>query len=92
MTIITVGGILVSIGLFGLCFCMLIDYNIKWLFRVFVFSSISGIFLLFAGIVETSPKEPTALDVYQGKTTLEITYKDSVPIDTIVVFKDEFKE
>lgn len=35
--------------------------------------------------------EPTALDVYQGKTTLEITYKDSVPIDTIVVFKDEFK-
>lgn len=35
--------------------------------------------------------EPTALDVYQGKTTLEITYKDSIPIDTIVVFKEEFK-
>ena len=34
--------------------------------------------------------EPTALDVYQGKTTLEITYKDSIPIDTIIVFKDEF--
>lgn len=34
--------------------------------------------------------EPRAIDVYQGKTTLEITYKDSIPIDTIVVFKDEF--
>jgi hypothetical protein len=30
---------------------------------------------------------PTALDVYQGKTTLEITYKDGVPIDSVVVFK-----
>lgn len=30
---------------------------------------------------------PQAIDVYKGKTTLEITYKDSVPIDSIVVFK-----
>ena len=30
---------------------------------------------------------PTAMDVYQGKTTLEITYKDSIPIDSVVVFK-----
>ena len=35
---------------------------------------------------------PTAMDVYQGKTTLEITYKDSIQIDSIVVFKDEFKK
>lgn len=33
---------------------------------------------------------PTALDVYRGKTTLEITYKDSVALDSAVVFKDEF--
>jgi heme/copper-type cytochrome/quinol oxidase subunit 2 len=31
---------------------------------------------------------PTAIDVYQGKTTLEITYKDGVPVDSTVVFKD----
>lgn len=30
---------------------------------------------------------PTAMDVYQNKTTLEITYKDSIPIDSVVVFK-----
>lgn len=34
----------------------------------------------------------TALDVYQGKTTLEITYRDSFPVDSVVVFKDEFKK
>lgn len=30
---------------------------------------------------------PSAMDVYQGKTTLEITYKDGVAIDSVVVFK-----
>ena len=33
-------------------------------------------------------KEPTAMDVYRNKTTLEITYKDGVPIDSTVVWKD----
>lgn len=33
---------------------------------------------------------PTEMDVYEGKTTLEITYRDSIPIDTIVVLKPEF--
>ena len=31
--------------------------------------------------------KPTALDVYRGKTTLEITYRDSVAIDSTVVYK-----
>lgn len=30
---------------------------------------------------------PRAMDVYQGKTTLEITYRDSVVVDSVVVFK-----
>ena len=30
---------------------------------------------------------PTAIDVYRGKTTLEITYRDSVAIDSTVVYK-----
>ena len=45
--------------------------------------------LLFT--IEQYETNPSAIDVYQGKTTLEITYKDGVPIDTIVVFKDEEK-
>lgn len=39
-----------------------------------------------------SKDNPTALDVYQGKTTLEVTYKDNIPVDSVVVFKDEFKK
>ena len=31
---------------------------------------------------------PTAMDVYQGKTTLEYTIRDSVKVDSIVIFKD----
>ena len=34
---------------------------------------------------------PTAKDVYYGKTTLRIVYEDSIPVDTIVVFKKEFR-
>ena len=34
---------------------------------------------------------PSAMDVYQGKTTLEITYKDGVAIDSVVVFKNDNK-
>lgn len=31
--------------------------------------------------------KPTAMDVYKHRTTLEITYKEGIAIDSIVVFK-----
>lgn len=34
---------------------------------------------------------PTAMDVYRGKTTLKITYVDSVAVDSVVVYKPEFE-
>lgn len=37
--------------------------------------------------VSIDSRNPTAMDVYKGKTTLEITYKGVVPVDTVVVFK-----
>ena len=43
-------------------------------------------------IIDSSEIEPTALDVYQGKTTLEIIYRDSIPVDSTVVYKEEFKK
>ena len=51
----------------------------------------AGIFLMFAkdDFVEEHSNVPSALDVYKGKTTLQITYRDSIPIDTIVVFKEK---
>lgn len=38
-------------------------------------------------IVVYYENKPTAIDVYRGKTTLEITYRDKVPVDTVVVLK-----
>ena len=39
-------------------------------------------------MIEYTNKDiPKALDVYQGKTTLEITYRDSIPVDSVVVFR-----
>ena len=43
--------------------------------------------LLSALAVITYFSEPKAMDVYKSKTTLEITYKDNVAIDSTVVFK-----
>lgn len=60
------------------------------------FSFLAGATLILCIEVFISIKEknniPTALDVYQDKTTLEITYRDSIPVDSVVVFKDEFKK
>ena len=45
---------------------------------------IGGVMLCNEGV---KAKQPTALDVYRGKTTLEITYRDNVAIDSTVVYK-----
>ena len=46
-------------------------------------------FIGWCGYIVGTIGEPTAMDVYQGKTTLEITYKDGVPVDSVVVFKNK---
>lgn len=48
---------------------------------------ILGCFMFFIGI--SINNVPTAMDVYQNKTTLEITYRDGIPVDSVVVFKDK---
>lgn len=53
----------------------------------FLLSFLFVIEVIFISSILENPK-PTAMDVYQGKTTLEYTVKDSVKIDSIVVFKD----
>lgn len=38
------------------------------------------------GIISIST--PKAIDVYRGRTTLEITYRDSIHVDSVVMFKE----
>lgn len=49
---------------------------------------LSGITMATGIAAQTQRTTPTALDVYQGKTSLQITYRDTIPIDTIIVFKN----
>ena len=44
---------------------------------------------LISNIIEK--QKPSALDVYQGKTTIEYTIRDGVKVDSVVVFKKELK-
>ena len=53
-----------------------------------IYSLILYPFLVLSLLISYMEK-PRALDVYEGKTTLEITYKDKVPIDSTVVWKDK---
>ena len=40
-----------------------------------------------SGYDDAMKKVPTAMDVYQGKTTLQYTIVDGTKIDSVVVFK-----
>ena len=54
---------------------------------------ITGAVFAFGVVVGTmslvKSENPKPIDVYRGKTTLQITYRDSIPIDSVVVFKNE---
>ena len=59
---------------------------------VFALCIITGLLSFFFGGIYTCidyEKRPSAKDVYRGKTTLEITYRDSVAIDSTVVYKSK---
>lgn len=84
-------GTLIIVGLFmviiGFLICLYGDegaFAFLW--------GVIGAFILSGGLFmyEESHK-PTAMDVYQGKTTLQITYRDSIPVDSVVVFKEREK-
>jgi len=82
-TLIIVGLITLIIGLICLC---------KDASGLAFLLGVIGAYLISGGIMiyEESCK-PTAMDVYKKKTTLEITYKNGVPVDSVVVFKDKEK-
>ena len=82
--------ILIIIGLIIIIIGIICLFN--EMYGLAFFLAVSGSYFFSGGMMmyEESHK-PTAMDVYQGKTTLEITYKEGVPVDSIVVFKDKKK-
>lgn len=69
-----------------------IQYNSEeetYSFGIFCGLSIAAVFAIeimcICGIISKS--RPKAMDVYQGKTTIEYTIRDGVKVDSVVVFK-----
>ena len=73
-------------GVFG-CICLICQWD-KFIVPSLSIGGISFIVGVLWGILYPIwSNTPTALDVYRGKTTLEITYRDSVAVDSTVVYK-----
>lgn len=79
--------IVILIGTILLFVLMLLVANDDAVFVWIGSLSLTVAVLMFTDIIETKNPHPTALDVYRGKTTLETTYKDSVAVDSVVVYK-----
>lgn len=54
---------------------------------------VASIILAFTVLITTLclKDNPRAIDVYRGSTTLEITYRNGIPIDSTVVWKEGYK-
>jgi len=64
--------------------------SIRKLHQLDVFCGILGGVMVIIGVNSIDRiNTPSALDVYRNKTLLEITQKDSVTMDSVVVFKDK---
>lgn len=57
------------------------------------FALFASIILAFTVLITTLclKDNPRAIDVYRGDTTLEITYRNGIPIDSTVVWKRGYK-
>lgn len=91
-----IGAIIVGIFIFILFILATHDskrYGDRFDAGVFKGAFITSLIFLETLLIITITKEPrpSALDVYQGKTTLEYTIRDGVKVDSIVVFKKELK-
>lgn len=77
-----VGGILTSIA-------MIIDFEIddKTMHGSSIIASVGTLVLVIGCVLISDVKNPEAIDVYRNKTTLKVTYIDSVAVDSVVVFK-----
>ena len=56
------------------------------LFVVFTLGVCFGNLICDLGDMIVEKHRPQAIDVYRGKTTLEITYMDSVAVDSTVIY------
>lgn len=81
--VISIIGIIVSLAIIAIAYvCSENEFlTTMTIFGAMVFS----LFLIMLHMQDV----PSAMDVYRGKTTLKITYVDSVAVDSVAVFKEQ---
>lgn len=81
---IILSSILVIVGSLGIVLIIMSEQTDK----ITALGMLFSVLFIIAGVGSLdSYKHPQAIDVYRGKTTLQITYKGNIPTDTIVVYK-----
>lgn len=88
MSILALIGFIILVIIIGLYSIILIEKEYYSISIVLVVIAVICLSFIVADIEDT----PTALDVYQGKTELRITYEGKVPVDTVVIYKKKVHE
>ena len=83
MSILAFFGVLIISVIIITCISEIKDGGNTTLAIVLFIFIIVGSVLILVSIFST----PSALDVYQGKTELRITYDGKVPVDSVVIYK-----
>lgn len=53
----------------------------------FIAGLVVGVIAMGITLTIIESRQPKPIDVYRGRTVLKITYEDTVPVDTAVVFR-----
>lgn len=78
--------IILSVIAFIIVYSISLD-NFKYLFIPMYL--VMGLLFGFIGAYVYDNITVDAIEVYRGNTTLEITYRDSIPVDSIVILKNK---
>lgn len=79
--------VLLFIALIGMIIIVCVtDISGSEVFLISLFTGLASVAI--SGMIALKNPQPTAMDVYRNKTELQITYRDTVAIDSTVVFKN----
>lgn len=76
-------GMTILITVFAICISQLDEDNPLGAIAFLIVVALIG----FGCVIGAFITIPSALDVYQGKTELRITYEGQTPVDTTVIYK-----
>lgn len=70
--------------------CLTAIYDkLKKIFILIIVLFMLVLYMLGVSVIIDKNHNVPAIEVYRGNTTLQITYQDSVPIDSVVVYKNK---